>query len=129
MSDKTIWAIILVMSAYLSIIDCNVVHRDYEVGVPMKSMMSFHQLIIMTVLIGLFFREKLSIRIHLGIVFLAILLWVINKGCILTQNQKNSIQYTTKDSIAIHGTHDEQFQRFLILMVPSLLFDVYKLVK
>jgi hypothetical protein len=89
--------------------------------------MFLHHLIISIFVLGIFITEYKFIQIHLVAASLVIILWFSLDGCFLNKIQKEFIKYSPNDEAAIHGVYSDQARNQLLVGVPIILYDFYKL--
>lgn len=125
--DATLAKIALLMAAHVALIDINQVHRNYYLAPGVKALIFFHHVIISVVVLGIFLVDKRLVRMHLVATFATVLTWFLMDGCFIVDIQREFIKYFPNDDRLIHGTYDEQVRNQLIIGVPIILYDFYKL--
>lgn len=127
--DETIEKMALVAAAWVANADINMVHRGYHLEPLVQLLMLFHHFVIALFVFGIFFTNKNTIRLHLVAASTLVIMWFLRDGCFLTEIQKEFIKYSPEDEVAIHGTHAQQVRNLLVIGVPVILYDFYKLLK
>lgn len=127
MSDLRIWAAIAMMTLFNTRLDIEVIHRGYVLDPMHKLNIVVHQFIILASILGLLFVQRTSIQAHLFLMVMCALCWIWFKGCFLYQWQIDNIPYEEMDQKRIHGSPSMQFLRFVAIVVPAILIDLYKL--
>ena len=108
--------------------DVTVIHGKYNLTVKDKLLLTFHHFVILFMILGVFFKSRRLIRIHLGVVVTALICWfVFGNKCFLAEWQRNSIRYTEEDVQIIHKSSDTQVFEFFSIVVPLIAIDMLKL--
>ena len=93
-----------------------------------KLLLTFHHFVILFMILGVFFKSKRLVRIHLGVVVAALICWLMfGNKCFLAEWQRNSINYTEDDRMIIHKSYGTQMFEFFGIVVPLLAIDILKL--
>jgi hypothetical protein len=125
--DTTVWAIILFMTVYVSLVDIRVIHGKYQLGPKHMLNILLHQFVILTAMLGAFFVTRPNIHAHLFLVVMSILCMLYFKGCFMAQWQRDNVVYTPEDFLLIQKPKERRMFEFLSIIVPVLLIDLYKL--
>ena len=115
--------------SYIAVMDVFGTHRNYILTPEAIANMLLHHILIMYILLGGFFRSWLGTRVHLGICILVTSLWFRNRGCLMTQWQKEDIPYTDWDLECIHGSYEDSMKLHLFIMMPVIAYDFYKILQ
>lgn len=115
------------MTLFNSRLDVEVIHRGYVLGPKHILNILVHQFIILASILGILFVERTSIQAHLFLMVMCAICWIWFKGCFLYQWQIENIPYEEMDQKRIHGSPSAQFMRFMAIVVPTILIDLYKL--
>lgn len=108
--------------------DITVIHAKYSLSMKDKLLLTFHHFVILFIILGVFFKTRCLVMIHLGVVIIDLICWLtFGNKCILAEWQRNSISYTEEDLAIIHKTHDTQMFEFFGIIVPLLAIDILKL--
>ena len=108
--------------------DVTVIHGKYNLTAKDKLLLTLHHFVILFMILGVFFKSRRLIRIHLGIVIVALICWfMFGNKCFLAEWQRNSIRYTEEDLQIIHKSSDTQVFEFFSIVVPLLAIDILKL--
>lgn len=106
--------------------DVTVIHAKYSLSMKDKLLLTFHHFVILFMILGVFFKTRRLVRIHLGVV--ALICWFIfGNKCFLADWQRNSIRYTEEDVQIIHKSRDTHVFEFFVIVVPLLAIDLLKL--
>jgi len=125
---NTVLAIIALMTILNARTDVTVIHGKYNLTAKDKLLLTFHHFVILFMILGVFFKSRRLIRIHLGIVVAALICWfMFGNSCFLADWQRNSIRYTDEDLQIIHKSSDTQVFEFFAIVVPLLAIDMLKL--
>lgn len=127
MLDGRIWAAIVIMTLFMTRLDVEVIHRGYVLGPKHMTNIVVHQFVILASILGLLFVGRTSIQAHLFLLTMCVVCWLWFNGCFLYQWQVDNIPYEEMDLKRIHGSPSGQFWRFMAIIVPGILIDVYKL--
>ena len=121
-------AIILLMTILNARTDVTVIHAKYSLSLKDKLLLTFHHFVILFMILGVFFKSKNLVRVHLGVVVLALLCWfMFGNSCFLADWQRNSIKYNEEDLLIIHKPHSTQVFEFFAIVIPLLVIDVLKI--
>ena len=125
---NTVLAIIALMTILNARTDVTVIHGKYDLTAKDKLLVTFHHFVILFMILGVFFKSKRLVRIHLGVVIAALMCWfVFGNKCFLADWQRNSIRYTEEDVQIIHKSSDTQVFEFFSIVVPLIAIDMLKL--
>jgi hypothetical protein len=125
---NTVLAIIALMTILNARTDVTVIHGKYDLTAKDKLLVTFHHFVILFMILGVFFKSKRLVRIHLGVVIAALMCWfVFGNKCFLADWQRNSIRYTEEDVQIIHKSRDTQMFEFFAIVLPLLAIDILKL--
>lgn len=125
---NTVLAIIALMTFLNVRTDVTVIHAKYSLSMKDKLLLTFHHFVILFMILGVFFKTRRLVRIHLGVVVVALICWFIfGNKCFLGDWQRNSIRYTEEDVQIIHKSRDTQVFEFFVIVVPLLAIDLLKL--
>jgi hypothetical protein len=125
---NTVLAIIALMTILNARTDVTVIHAKYSLSMKDKLLLTFHHFVILFMILGVFFKSRRLVRIHLGVVVAALICWfVFGNKCFLAEWQRNSINYTEDDRMIIHKSHGTQLFEFFGIIVPLLAIDILKL--
>jgi hypothetical protein len=125
---NTVLAIIALMTILNARTDVTVIHGKYNLTAKDKLLLTFHHFVILFMILGVFFKTRRLIRIHLGIVVAALICWfMFGNSCFLADWQRNSIRYTDEDLQIIHKSRGTQMFEFFSIVVPLLAIDILKL--
>ena len=126
-TDTIVWLIICLMTVYMSLIDIRIIHGKYQLNEKHKINILLHQFFILIAMIGVFFTTRPNIQAHLFLVGVFIVCMLYFKGCFMAQWQRNNITYTQEDFTIIQKPKSRRNLEFLIIIIPVLLIDLYKL--
>lgn len=115
------------MTLYNSLIDIQVIHAKYMLGTKHLLNVFIHQFIIMTAMIGAFFTSRTNIQAHLFLVLVSIACMLFFKACFMAEWQRKNIPYMIEDLLIIHKSERRRVFDFLLIIVPVLLIDLFKL--
>ena len=108
--------------------DVTVIHAKYSLSMKDKLLLTFHHFVILFMILGVFFKTRRLVRIHLGVVVAALIYWFIfGNKCFLADWQRSSIRYTEEDVQIIHKSRNTQVFEFFVIVVPLLAIDLLKL--
>ena len=108
--------------------DVTVIHGKYNLTAKDKLLLTFHHFVILFMILGVFFKSRRLVRIHLGVVIAALICWfMFGNSCFLADWQRNSIKYTGEDLQIIHKSRDTQVFEFFSIVIPLLVIDILKL--
>jgi hypothetical protein len=125
---NTVLAIIALMTILNARTDVTVIHGKYDLTAKDKLLVTFHHFVILFMILGVFFKSKRLVRIHLSVVIAALMCWfVFGNKCFLADWQRNSIRYTEEDVQIIHKSRDTQMFEFFAIVLPLLAIDILKL--
>ena len=125
---NTVLAIIALMTILNARTDVTVIHGKYNLTAKDKLLLTLHPFVILFMILGVFFKSRRLIRIHLGIVVVALICWFLfGNKCFLAEWQRNSIRYTEEDIQIIHKSSDTQVFEFFSIVIPLLAIDILKL--
>ena len=125
---NTVLAIIALMTILNARTDVTVIHGKYNLTAKDKLLLTLHHFVILFMILGVFFKSRRLIRIHLGIVIVALICWfMFGNKCFLAEWQRNSIRYTEEDLQNIHKSSDTQVFEFFSIVIPLLAIDILKL--
>jgi hypothetical protein len=125
---NTVLAIIALMTFLNARTDVTVIHAKYSLSMIDKLLLTFHHFVILFMILGVFFKSRRLVRIHLGVVVTALICWfVFGNKCFLADWQRNSIRYTEEDVQIIHKSSGTQMFEFFAIVVPLLAIDILKL--
>jgi hypothetical protein len=128
--DEDLFKIIFIMGSYITILDIFKIHREYRLSAEAMVNIFLHHILILTVVIGSFFKNIFFKKIHLAMCVCVTTAWVWNRGCILTKWQVESVPYTKKDLMEIVEIEEDfttQLVGHLGIMVPVVFYDFYKI--
>lgn len=125
---NTVLAIIALMTILNARTDVTVIHGKYKLTAKDKLLLTFHHFVILFMILGVFFKSRRLVRIHMGVVVAALICWfMFGNSCFLANWQRNSIRYTDEDLQIIHKSRDTQVFEFFAIVVPLLVIDAWKL--
>jgi hypothetical protein len=125
---NNVLAIIALMTILNARTDITVIHAKYSLAMKDKLLLTFHHFVILFMILGVFFKSRRFVRIHLGVVVAALICWfMFGNKCFLAEWQRNSISYTEEDRMIIHKSRDTQVFEFFAIVVPLLAIDIMKL--
>ena len=125
---NTVLAIITLMTILNARTDVTVIHGKYNLTAKDKLLLTFHHFVILFMILGVFFKSRRLVRIHLGVVIAALICWfMFGNSCFLAEWQRNSIRYTEEDLQIIHKSSDTQVFEFFSIVIPLLAIDILKL--
>ena len=125
---NTVLAIIALMTILNARTDVTVIHGKYNLTAKDKLLLTFHHFVILFMILGVFFKSRRLVRIHLGVVIAALICWfMFGNSCFLADWQRNSIRYTDEDLQIIHKSRGTQVFEFFSIVIPLLVIDVLKL--
>jgi hypothetical protein len=108
--------------------DVTVIHGKYDLTAKDKLLVTFHHFVILFMILGVFFKSKRLVSVHLGVVVIALMCWfMFGNKCFLADWQRNSIRYTEEDVQIIHKSRDTQMFEFFAIVLPLLAIDILKL--
>ena len=125
---NTVLAIIALMTILNARTDVTVIHGKYNLTAKDKLLLTFHHFVILFMILGVFFKSRRLVRIHLGVVVAALICWfMFGNSCFLADWQRNSIRYTDEDLQIIHKSRGTQMFEFFVIVIPLLAIDILKL--
>ena len=125
---NTVLAIIALMTILNARTDVTVIHAKYSLSMKDKLLLTFHHFVILFMILGAFFKSRRLVRIHLGLIVVALLCWfMFGNKCFLADWQRKSIRYTEEDLQIIHKSRDTQMFEFFVIVIPLLAIDILKL--
>jgi hypothetical protein len=130
--DGDLFKVIVIVGTYITILDVLKIHRDYVLRPETIANIYLHHILIASVIIGSFFKNIFLSKIHLVSCMCVSAMWFWNGGCIMTRWQCEDIPYTKRDLIEIveqDGNFTHQLMGHLIVILPVILYDFYKLLK
>ena len=121
-------AIIALMTILNARTDVTVIHGKYNLTAKDKLLLTFHHFVILFMILGVFFKSRRLVRIHLSVVVASLTCWfMFGNSCFLADWQRNSIRYTDEDLKIIHKSRGTQMFEFFVIVVPLLAIDILKL--
>lgn len=125
---NTVLAIIALMTILNARTDVTVIHGKYDLTAKDKLLVTFHHFVILFMILGVFFKSKRLVGVHLGVVVIALMCWfMFGNKCFLADWQRNSIRYTEEDIQIIHKSRGTQMFEFFAIVIPLLAIDILKL--
>ena len=125
---NTVLAIIALMTFLNARTDVTVIHAKYSLSMKDKLLLTFHHFVILFMILGVFFKSRRLVRVHLGVVVTALICWfMFGNSCFLADWQRNSIRYTDEDLQIIHKSRDTQLFEFFSIVIPLIAIDILKL--
>lgn len=125
---NTVLAIIALMTILNVRTDVTVIHGKYKLTAKDKLLVTFHHFVILFMILGVFFKSKRLVSVHLGVVVIALICWFLfGNKCFLADWQRNSIRYTEEDVQIIHKSRGTQMFEFFAIVLPLLAIDILKL--
>ena len=125
---NTVLAIIALMTILNARTDVTVIHGKYDLTAKDKLLVTFHHFVILFMILGVFFKSKRLVSVHLGVVVIALMCWfMFGNKCFLADWQRNSIRYTEEDIQIIHKSRGTQMFEFFAIVLPLLAIDILKL--
>jgi hypothetical protein len=125
---NTVLAIIALMTILNARTDVTVIHGKYDLTAKDKLLVTFHHFVILFMILGVFFKSKRLVSVHLGVVVIALMCWfMFGNKCFLADWQRNSIRYTEEDVQIIHKSRGTQMFEFFAIVIPLLAIDILKL--
>jgi hypothetical protein len=125
---NTVLAIIALMTILNARTDVTVIHAKYSLSIKDKLLLTFHHFVILFMILGVFFKSRRLVRVHLGVVVTALICWfMFGNSCFLADWQRNSIRYTDEDLQIIHKSRDTQLFEFFSIVIPLIAIDILKL--
>lgn len=127
--DTKIMIAILMMAVYVGNTNTRVIHGEYNLTWKHHLNMYWHQLVGITMSLGLLFQARELVELHLALVLGTIACFLWFKGCILAMWERDNISYTPSDLNRIQRPPEKRFSEFFMLVLPFVAIDVYKLLK
>jgi len=125
---NTVLAIIALMTILNARTDVTVIHGKYDLTAKDKLLVTFHHFVILFMILGVFFKSKRLVSVHLGVVVIALMCWfMFGNKCFLADWQRNSIRYTEEDVQIIHKSRGTHMFEFFAIVIPLLAIDILKL--
>lgn len=128
--DETLLKVIFIMGSYITILDVFKIHKEYTLSAEAIVNIFLHHILIVGVVVGTFFKNIFFKKIHLAMCLCVTSAWMWNRGCVLTQWQVEAVPYTKKDLVDIvemDGDFINQLSGHLLVMVPAISYDFYKI--
>jgi hypothetical protein len=128
--DEDLLKIIFIMGSYITILDVFKIHKKYHLGTEAVVNMYLHHILIVGVVVGSFFKNLFFQKIHLAVCMCVTSAWLWNRGCVLTKWQVEAVPYTKQDLVDIvemDGNFTNQLLGHLMVMVPAISYDFYKI--
>jgi hypothetical protein len=128
--DEDLLKIIFIMGSYITILDVFKIHKKYQLASEAVVNMYLHHILIVGVVVGSFFKNLFFQKIHLAVCMCVTSAWLWNRGCVLTKWQVEAVPYTKQDLVDIvemDGNFTNQLLGHLMVMVPAISYDFYKI--
>ena len=125
--DWTLQKLMVLMAINTTAVSINHVHRTHNLGIGARLVLFLHHLVIMIIIIGAFLTTDRFIRYHLLLATGVFVMWFCIDGCFLTFAEKELVDYSPSDTAALHGTYENGATHQLLITLPLILYDFYKL--
>lgn len=128
--DGVLFKVIFLLGSYISILDIFKIHKEYRLSAEAMVNIYLHHILIVGVVVGSFFENIFLKKIHLAVCMCVTSAWLWNRGCVLTKWQVETVPYTKQDLVDIvemDGNFTNQLLGHLMVMVPAISYDFYKI--
>jgi hypothetical protein len=109
--------------------DVTVIHSKYTLESDVQIEMIFHKFIIYFIILGVLFKTRLLVKIHLVTCLIVNACWFYFDSCILAERQRSLVPYSEEDLIIIHGRERKQWIDHFAIIIPCVIISSFKLLK